>query len=141
MSLCPLLSSIPAGTYAISAAQLRGIEQLLPTSADAIRTVAFPASRNITVALKHMGRALAFPEWYGNNLDALMDCLCDPDVLAPSTEILLLTGVANIHTPKKTLQALGEVLVDAASERCRNGMPLFILCTDPLPGLPPLPEK
>lgn len=28
-------------------------------------------------ALAALGRALRFPEWYGNNLDALWDCLTD----------------------------------------------------------------
>jgi RNAse (barnase) inhibitor barstar len=30
-----------------------------------------------TEVLREIGRALAFPEWYGANLDALFDCLTD----------------------------------------------------------------
>ncbi len=28
---------------------------------------------------EHIAEALCFPDWYGNNLDALMDCLTDLD--------------------------------------------------------------
>lgn len=31
--------------------------------------------------LRPLGEALDFPEWYGANLDALFDCLADPDWL------------------------------------------------------------
>lgn len=29
---------------------------------------------------KKLKDALLFPEWYGNNLDALFDCLCEAEV-------------------------------------------------------------
>ena len=30
-------------------------------------------------ALRRLGKALNFPDWYGANFDALIDCLTDPE--------------------------------------------------------------
>ena len=139
MSFRQALASTSPGIYALSADQLAALALSLRSGSDGMRQIHFPECRNITVALTHLGHALNFPDWYGNNLDALMDCLCDPDILAPSMKILLLTGLTNIHSPKGKLQALGEVLGEAAAERARNNMALYILCGEPLPGIPPLP--
>lgn len=52
-----------------------------------------------------LARELAFPEWYGRNLDALFDCLTD---LAEDVSITLLQG--------ELLPELKRVLCDAAEE-------------------------
>ncbi len=51
--------------------------------------------------LRPLGEALDFPEWYGGNLDALFDCLADPDWLEAGGCIRLY-GLASLqrHDPE-----------------------------------------
>ena len=55
-----------------------------------------------------LARELAFPEWYGHNLDALMDCLTDLD-----DTTVTLTGREGLPFPAEGFWATFE---DAAAE-------------------------
>ena len=60
--------------------------------------------------------ALAFPRWYGNNLDALYDCLTD---LTEDT-FLTLTGTQNLAAASGVRrEAFVQTLADAAAENPR----------------------
>ena len=54
-----------------------------------------------------LARKLAFPAWYGRNLDALYDCLTD---LHEDTELVLVNWTA------PGLQMMRQVMEDAAME-------------------------
>ena len=56
---------------------------------------------------------LAFPDWYGNNLDALHDCLTD---LGEETVIALLHGEILAEKLEAGYARLCRVLSDAAEE-------------------------
>ena len=57
----------------------------------------------------HLARELAFPAWYGGNLDALFDCLTD---LREETEITL----CNVAALKETLGGYADVLLRVLRE-------------------------
>jgi len=46
----------------------------------------------LDVALQKIGHALGFPDWYGNNLDALHDCLTDLSWRDTPETVLLISG-------------------------------------------------
>lgn len=92
--------------------------------------------------LQTIGEILSFPDWYGANLDALVDCLCDPDWQASGGDILMLAGVDRLRkADRKGTDKLLEALSAASAECSDNGRPLWILVDRPLSGVPPFPER
>lgn len=72
--------------------------------------------------------AMAFPDWFGNNLDALMDCLTDMSWAEAPGYLLLLTGTAPLaNADPAGFADLLEVL-DAACEPWRgDNIPFWVL--------------
>jgi hypothetical protein len=69
-------------------------------------------------------RALAFPDWFGRNWDALEDCLTDLAWLEADGYVLLLEGEA-------ASDMLVEVLRSAAQFWAAHGTPFFAVFVDP----------
>jgi RNAse (barnase) inhibitor barstar len=82
--------------------------------------------------LQALGRALAFPDWYGGNFDALFDCLCD----SPLPPILRLTGLASFaRAQPDDFTTLTNVLRAACDTRADAGQPLTVLIDTPASGI------
>lgn len=76
--------------------------------------------------LQAMGRALAFPEWYGANFDSLFDCLSDPD--APGC--ICLSGLTDYQLRHPDdFATLIEVLRATCDARAEMEAPL-VVCVD-----------
>ena len=77
-----------------------------------MKTVLLDVSAVTSAAELHalLKEALALPHWYGNNLDALYDCLTD---LCEDT-CLTLTGTQTLVLPRR--EAFVRTLADAAEE-------------------------
>lgn len=91
--------------------------------------------------LNELGRAWDFPDWYGANLDALHDCLTDPDWQPAAGYALVLSGLDKLNaTNPDDFQTLIEVFRSAAEIRRANGTPFWILLDAPAAGVPPLPD-
>lgn len=60
-----------------------------------------------------LAEELAFPEWYGNNLDALHDCLTE---IGEETAITVLQPEALLETLGSGYTRLCRVLADSAEE-------------------------
>lgn len=60
----------------------------------------------------HLKQALKFPEWYGNNLDALADCLSD----ISETTVITVLGFEKLESTlgEKYTQSFIKVLQNAA---------------------------
>lgn len=90
--------------------------------------------------LHTLGRDLAFPSWYGHNLDALYDCLTDPDWLPGPGHLLLIGGVdALSQTTPDSWAHLLEVLGAASDARRDAGLPFWVVLDHPTPGVPAFP--
>jgi RNAse (barnase) inhibitor barstar len=50
------------------------------------------AARDRKAVFREIGRALALPDWFGANLDALYDALADPEPDAPGLIIVIDVG-------------------------------------------------
>jgi RNAse (barnase) inhibitor barstar len=77
--------------------------------------------------LRAIGRAFAFPDWYGANLDALYDCLTDlPEREVPGWVVVLegLPGEPRLSTEQ--LAALLDVFRDAADDFAERGIGLRV---------------
>ena len=91
--------------------------------------------------LRQIAAALAFPDWFGGNWDALEDCLTDLSWCKAVGYVLLVQGVDAL-----AVRYAGDygVLIDvlgACAESWRErGVPFFVVCADPggVLVLPPL---
>ena len=93
-------------------------------------------------ALRRIGEALNFPDWYGANFGALIDCLTDPECLPGKGHGLFVDGAATLRQgDPRAFATLLEVLRAAAGERRAAGAPLWILLDTHAPGIHSLPEK
>lgn len=74
--------------------------------------------------LRRMAAALAFPEWFGHNWDALFDCLADLDAGGAEGYLLLLerAGELRRESPADFDTVVG-ILGDVAVEWERRGLP------------------
>ena len=76
--------------------------------------------------LESIGRAMRFPEWFGHNWDALMDCLADLGWIPAEGYVVILEHCDGIHGRAETdfVQCL-QIFEDAASEWREQGTPLW----------------
>jgi hypothetical protein len=92
--------------------------------------------------LAAFGHDLAFPEWYGANLDALNDCLTDLSWREAKGYVLCLTGVDTARVESEGWAALNDVLASVVDEWRARGMAFWIFydtrTTRHLDGLPVL---
>jgi RNAse (barnase) inhibitor barstar len=95
-------------------------------------TVAFGAK---TVLLKGIAAALAFPHWFGENWDALEDCLTDLSWSGAPGHVLLFEGAR----AGDDFGVLVDILQSAAEYWVGRGKPFFAVFIDPKAALP-LPE-
>lgn len=117
---------------------------ILPSLASAahrqLRSVELHRTQGLQSLLRELGKQLDFPDWYGANLDALHDCLCDPAWRGEQGTILLLTGISNLRrSAPDALAPLIEVLRSACLPQPGLGAPLWILLSEPVRGVDRLP--
>lgn len=131
----PLVELLPsaeeAGAYSLPA-------ELLDTLAQAARELRFLHRRidllgcaDKDVALDRIAQALAFPDWFGRNWDALADCLSDLEWLEPADGyVLALDNTQELHEAAVDDYAtLIEVLDDVAGAWRDHAVPFWsFLC-------------
>jgi RNAse (barnase) inhibitor barstar len=135
-----LLDATRAGPYLVPA-DLRALLEAVRRSGLKLLRIDLKDVRDKTGLLRAVASALAFPEWFGGNWDALEECLtelCD----TPRGYVLLLdhcTGLAE-HAPHDFTMAL-EVFEDVAefwAEQDKGFWTLFGGIAKPVSGLRPL---
>jgi len=78
---------------------------------------------------KVFATALAFPEWFGQNWDALEDCLGDLSWRAAEGHVLVVLN--HDRLPKDELGVLLDVLASSAEYWAARGKPFFAVFIDP----------
>ena len=73
--------------------------------------------------------ALAFPDWFGRNWDALEDCLSDLSWRKADGHVLLITAFDTVA--RDDLGVLRDVLAAAAEFWSGRGRPFFAVFVDP----------
>lgn len=86
--------------------------------------------------LQRIAAALGFPDWFGQNWDALEDCLSDLSWREADGTVLVFTG----FTRNDDLGILLDVLASSAESWAERGKPFFAVFIDPRRSLelPPL---
>lgn len=80
-----------------------------------------------SAVLKEIGRAFAFPQWYGANLDALYDCLTDvPERGGPGWVVVLERLPDEKRFDAVDRAALLDVFRDAADDFAERGVGLRV---------------
>jgi hypothetical protein len=130
-----------AGLYCLPPGSRAAAEQAAHRQHLGLLPADIGACRNLPEALIRLGSVLNFPDCYGANLDALFDCLTDPEWGTNCGQILLLGGCDRLQqkVPGDFARLL-EVLGAAAEERRGSRQPLWVLIDAPVPGIAPLPD-
>lgn len=103
-------------------------------------------ARSRSAVLRAIAKAVDFPEFFGSNLDALYDCLCDT-IQDQKTGMFL--WLHNLHSGDPALQqdavAIADVCIDASDFAGNNervfgfGIVHLGKHPDPEPGIEPTP--
>ena len=129
-----------AGVYHLPADRRAPLESSAGEADLACMAVAIPRKASLAGLLKDIGNALNFPDWYGANLDALYDCLTDPEALPGRGRVLFLTGTSRLlRSDPEGYATLIEVFQAAASDLARQGSPFWVILDSPADGIPELP--
>lgn len=129
-----------AGLYHAPAARHPRLAEAAVSGLHPCRTAAVASCRTIAEALERLGKDLAFPDYYGSNLDALHDCLTDPDWQAEAGLVLLIQGLGALRSgDPEGFSRLIEVLSSAAADRAEANIPCWIILDTPARGVPKLP--
>ena len=83
-----------------------------------------------------IAEALAFPEWFGGNWDALEDCLSDLSWSKAAGHVLLFERAAAL--PEDERGILVDILASAAASWAERKRPFFAVFLDGPPALPAL---
>ena len=79
--------------------------------------------------LERLAQALAFPEWFGGNWDALEDCLCDLSWRPGEGHVFVLR--AGVQLPADDFGVLVDVLAASGAFWAERGRPFFAAFVDP----------
>lgn len=136
-----LLDTARAGLYHLTRSRRQQLLEMAGQAHLHLLHVELGAHTELAEILADLGKALHFPAWYGANLDALHDCLTDPDWQPKRGIVIRIGGLDELQQKAPPACAtLLEVLASAARERSTAQHPLWILVDTPGHGIAPLPE-
>lgn len=96
-------------------------------------------ARNKGDLLEKIGHAMAFPEWFGHNWDALSDCLLDMGWRPALGFVVILKNVEMVHSRAESdFACLLKIFADVADERRSEGVPFWCLVDIPASKFPAL---
>jgi len=106
---------------------------------DALRGAGFDVVRvdlagapDKTALLARFASALAFPQWFGGNWDALEDCLTDLAWRGQERHVLLIEGFEELRARRPDdLGVLLDILASSAQYWKERGRPFFAVFVDP----------
>ena len=119
-----------SGVYRV--ARTDEVEDAVAGSAISLFRIKFQEKEKL---LKNIATALAFPDWFGGNWDALEDCLGDLSWSKAAGHVLLFSEAK----PGDDLGVLTDVLRSSAEFWAGRGKPFFAVFIDPARALA-LPE-
>ena len=122
-----------AGIYKLSRKDLPALKRAADELKQAFFSVDLQDAHNVPGFIKALNRDLAFPEWFGGNLDALNDCLTDFSWHPAPGYVITISGSESLSTHPTSFAALNEVLASATEAWQTRNIPfrIFYLQDDP----------
>ena len=140
MSKLPLMDIEQAGVFYLPAGHTAALRQQAESAHFAILSAVLGQALNFQDALEKLGTAFEFPDWYGANFDALVDCLLDPDWKPAPGHLLFIEGCAHLRQLNPDdFSTLLEVLLAATESRREAKRPLWVLLDTPARGIARFP--
>lgn len=91
---------------------------------------------SLAEALSHIAGCLAFPDWFGHNLDALHDCLTDLSWYESAGWVIVFSGIDALRAADEAgYEALTEVLSDATEYWREQGTPFWVVLDSSADGV------
>ena len=104
--------------------------EAMKAAADELKLACFHVdlknARNIPGFIKAMKRDLALPSWFGDNLDALNDCLTDFSWHPAPGYVITLDGLSTLTASPTSFAAFNQVLASAVEEWKTRDTPFWI---------------
>jgi len=111
------------------------IESETLAAAGAVVRVDLRACETKAEALAAVGRAFAFPSWFGLNWDALADCLRDLEFDGIEARLVLVEGLERWRARSESeVETLLEILLEAVDDFARVGLVLRVLLVESPPN-------
>jgi len=115
-----------AGIYKLSRKDLPALRQAAEELQQAFFSVDLRLAHNVPSFIAALRRDLAFPEWFGGNLDALNDCLTDFSWHPAPGYVITLSGSELLSSHPTSFAALNEVLASAVESWQARNIPFRI---------------
>ncbi|WP_300453465.1 barstar family protein [Accumulibacter sp.] len=129
-----------AGVYHLPESGRLAVRQAAEAVGLACFEIDFHDAQRIDVALAELASALDFPAWYGNNFDALKDCLTDFSWCEAAGYVLIVAHAENLHAKAPAaFQLLNQVFAAAIGEWQAQEVPLWVFYDLRADGLATLP--
>lgn len=119
----------PAKSGVYRASRVDAIEDALRGSGPSLARIALHDVADKAALLRRIGARLGFPAWFGQNWDALEDCLTDLSWREGDGHVLILEQFHLL--PAEELGVLIDVLNSAARFWAGRGRPFFAVFVDP----------
>jgi RNAse (barnase) inhibitor barstar len=122
-----------AGAYFVDARDREALVEAGRALRFRVQAIDLRACTDTDAVLREIAEALAFPDWFGGNLDALADCLADLSWLAAPGYLLVLEHIgAWREQAADDVEAVVEILQDTAARWAADAVPFWAML--PLPS-------
>lgn len=130
-----LLQPSRAGTYRLPPERQNALKKAAAGLGFACFKVNFEDVEETGAILHVLGRDLGFPHWYGNNLDALYDCLTDFSWSQAPGYAIFISGVDTLLADHAGFTAINDVFAAAIAQWQGQHIPLWVFyaLSSPLP--------
>jgi RNAse (barnase) inhibitor barstar len=121
-----LADSSIAGVYHLPAGAADDIVHAAAANEQAVFRIDLHEVCNKEDMLRAIGSAMHFPDWYGANFDALMDCLCDLDWRTAAGYTIILEHCDPVHgLAEDDFVTVLDIFARAATEWREQNTPLW----------------
>ncbi len=115
-----------AGAYFVDARDREALVEAGGTLQFAVLPVDLRACADAETAMCEIAEVLRFPDWFGENLDALADCLGDLSWLPSEGYVLVLENTADWRAQESdTFDTVLEILNQTAQRWAENRVPFW----------------
>lgn len=125
-SLTDIAETRRAGLFKLSPSDLPALRAAADELDLAFYSVDLRNARNVPGFIAALKRDLCLPEWFGDNLDALNDCLTDFSWHPAPGYVITLSGMESLRDNPTSFAALNQVLASAVEEWQERELPFWI---------------